>query len=413
MGTPAPTRPLRRLIPKGRSATVAQADSPNRKRKGQDAGGVDVCQPIKSQRAVGVAKDRMSTFPEFVNPEELIQNGERPVQHEDRSKSKFEDVLSILPTVIAPPGIAPPNGTSLPTRLLSESSTQSRQSCNSAVFPDEDVRGTIYPMGLGSWDSDLSPSIISSVESYPTSGVTAPSAQLSSKSSNPWMRMRIPWLTATLENSLQSDHVHPGATPTQTSEHLTPVSLGIPNCMSDLSVMRCGWILKLTWHPVVFTAQDPDLNIIIPKTEFPIQLLPEGLEASVSPPTIPPACPQALRNNSLPHQRNSLRQYGSCPHCQQLWLTHSECIVMTSTNTQGNKQLHNSFQELKSHIQGHWFGSSIPCSVCQDYLFDHLWTLQRLSNINLQDLRSGQITMKLEQEVMALRNHVRENHMGS
>ena len=194
-----------------------------------------------------------------------------------------------------------------------------------------------------------------------------------------------------------------------------------------------------SWHrALVFIGQDPDSDIvsskfqsishvleptaqtllledITPKTAFSTQLPPESLEASVSPPTIPPVWSQPL-SNSLHLQQNSLGQHGLCHYCPQFWLSHSECIFMMSIGTQDckeNEQLHSSFQELKSHIQGHWLGSGIPCSVCQNYFFHHLWTLQRLSNVNLQDLRNGQIKMELEQEVMALRNHVRENHMGS
>ena len=149
------------------------------------------------------------------------------------------------------------------------------------------------------------------------------------------------------------------------------------------------------------------------KAPFSTQPPPESLEASSN--TIP-VWSQALCNP--PHcQQDSLGQHGPCPYCPQYWLTHSECIFMTSPGTQDckeNEQLHNSFQQLKSHIQGHWLaGSGTPCSVCQSYFFHHLWTLQRLSNVNLQDLRNGKIRMELEQEVMALRKHVQENHMGS
>lgn len=150
----------------------------------------------------------------------------------------------------------------------------------------------------------------------------------------------------------------------------------------------------------------------ISKSAFPQPLPSERVGALVSPSTISPTYSQVLGSNSLHLQRDILGQHEPCPHCSQLWLAHSECIFVTGNGTQERKELHSSFQELKSHIQGHWLLSSTPCSVCQDYFFYHLLTLQLLQNVNLQDLRSGQIKMALRQEVMELRKHVRENHMG-
>ncbi|KAF8427028.1 hypothetical protein EV426DRAFT_591265 [Tirmania nivea] len=154
-----------------------------------------------------------------------------------------------------------------------------------------------------------------------------------------------------------------------------------------------------------------------PETASASQILPENLvQNSVSLPTIQTPWPQVLDSNQFRLQQNSLEQYKPCSDCPQLWLSHCECIFAScnvSHDFKENDLLHRSFQDLKRHIQEHWIGSGISCSVCQNHFFYHLLNLQLLSKANAEDLRHSQIRMDFRQDVITFRNHVRENHRGS
>ena len=159
-------------------AQAAVFDSPNRKRKRQDAGGVHV--PSIKPRAGRTAKGRTPASAGFVNEEELVLvniNGKRlcPVtQHiGNDDRNEVEGVLS------SPPATTPTAGSPLPTRLLPES-FQSRQleSFNSSEFPDQDSCGNIGGLvGLRQGDTTFPNSIYPidiDLQQLPTSKSTNP-----------------------------------------------------------------------------------------------------------------------------------------------------------------------------------------------------------------------------------------------
>jgi len=208
-------------------------DSPNRKRKRQDAGKEHV--PSMKPRVGRAAKGRTSTSPAFVDAEELVLvniKGKRlcaVTQHaEDEGRNEVQDVLSIPATTVAPTGPAPTAGWLSPTRLLI---SESRQPSYNSEFPNEDGCET-----FGSFESRQG-------ETTCENGICpidiGPQQLSSSKTTNPtWvqrMRLAILWLMATLGTSLQSGH--PETTLLQTPEHLALANLDISNSMCGLSVM--------------------------------------------------------------------------------------------------------------------------------------------------------------------------------